>query len=101
MKLEIEKASNGYIITLPAENEEHIEQKIVVQEKEHNLHDSTKEEFECFRDLVFHLQEIFGIDNSKHKTIGYINGICSEDMRWEFQEKMQQSLENPKNDLGD
>ena len=28
MKLEIEKASNGYIITLPAENEEHIEQKI-------------------------------------------------------------------------
>ena len=34
MKLEIEKASNGYIITLPAENEEHIEQKIVVQEKE-------------------------------------------------------------------
>ena len=45
MKLEIEKASNGYIITLPTENEEHIEQKIVVQDKEYNLHDSTKEEF--------------------------------------------------------
>ena len=101
MKLEIERARNGYIITLPPENEEHIEQKIVVQEKEYTFHDSPKEEFECFRDLVFHLQEIFGINNSKHKTIGYINGICSEDKRWKFQEQMKQSLKKPKNDLGD
>ena len=101
MKLEIEKASNGYIITLPAENEEHIEQKIVVQEKEYNLHDSTKEEFECFRNLVSNLQEIFGVNNSKHNTIGYINDICSENKRWKFQQQMKQSLENPKNDLGD
>ena len=101
MKLEIERARNGYIITLPPENEEHNEQKIVVQEKEYTFHDSTKEEFECFRDLVFHLQEIFGINNSKHKTIGYINGICSEDKRWKFQEQMKQSLKKPKNDLGD
>jgi len=101
MKIEIEQASNGYIITLPPENEEHIERKIVVQEKEYNDHDSTKEEFECLRDLVFHLQEIFDINNSKHKKIGYINGICSEDMRWKFQEQMEQSLENPKNDFGD
>ena len=34
-------------------------------------------------------------------TIGYINDICSEHMRWEFQQQMKQSLENPKNDLGD
>ena len=37
MKLEIEKASNGYIITLPAENEEHIEQKIVTSDNQKSL----------------------------------------------------------------
>ncbi len=88
MKIEIERAK-------------HIERKIVVQEKEYNDYDSTKETFECFRDLVFHLQEIFGINNSKHKKIGYINALCSEHLRWELQEQMNQSLENPKNDEGD
>ena len=62
--------------------------------------DGKKEEFECFRDLPSNLQEIFGLNNSKHNSIGYINDICSEDKRWEFQEQMKKSLENPKNDLG-
>jgi UDP-glucose 4-epimerase len=52
-------------------------------------------------DLVSNLHEIFGVNNSKHNTIGYINDICSEDMRWELQQQMKQSLENPKNDLSD
>ncbi|WP_368029920.1 hypothetical protein [Arcobacter sp. s6] len=47
------------------------------------------------------MQEIFGLNNSKHNSVGYINDICSEDKRWDFQEQIKQSLKNPKNDLGD
>ena len=101
MKIEIETAINGYIITIPPEYEDSIEKKIVIQEFEYDHNDDKKEEFECFRDLVSNLQEIFGVNNSKHNTIGYINDICSEDKRWEFQQLMKQSLKNPKNDLGD
>lgn len=101
MKIEIEKAMNGYIITIPPEYEEGSEKKILVQELEDTCHDSKKDEFECFRNLVSVLQDIFGVDNSKHNTIGYINDICSEHMRWQFQQQMKQSLEYPKNDLGD
>ena len=101
MKIEIETATNGYIITIPAEYEDSIEKKIVIQELEYDHNDGKKEEFECFRDLVSNLQEIFGVNNSKHNTIGYINDICSENKRWKFQQQMKQSLENPKNDLGD
>ena len=101
MKIEIETATNGYIITIPPEYEDSIEKKIVIQELEYDHNDGKKEEFECFRNLVSNLQEIFGVNNSKHNTIGYINDICSEDKRWEFQQLMKESLENPKNDLGD
>ena len=101
MKIEIETATNGYIITIPPEYGDSIEKKIVIQEPEYNYHHCPKEKFECFRELVSNLQEIFGVNNSKHNTIGYINDICSEDKRWEFQQQMKESLENPKNDLGD
>ena len=101
MKIEIETATNGYIITIPPEYEDSVEKKIVIQELEYDHNDGKKEEFECFRNLVSNLQEIFGVNNSKHNTIGYINDICSEDKRWEFQQLMKESLENPKNDLGD
>ena len=101
MKIEIETATNGYIITIPAEYEDSIAEKIVIQEPECSYHDDKQEEFECFRDLVSNLQDILGINNSKHNTIGYINDICSEHMRWEFQQEMEKSLKNPKNDLGD
>ena len=101
MRIEIETATNGYIITIPPEYEDSVEKKIVIQELEYDHNDAKKEEFECFRNLVSNLQEIFGVNNSKHNTIGYINDICSEDKRWEFQQLMKESLENPKNDLGD
>jgi hypothetical protein len=101
MKIEIETATNGYIITIPPEYEDSIEKKIVIQEAEYILNDDKEEVFECFRDLVSNLQEIFGVNNSKHNTIGYINDICSEDKRWDFQQQMKKFLENPKNDLGD
>ena len=101
MKIEIESVSNGYIVTIPPEYEDSVERKIVIQEAEYHNHDTHQEEFECFRQLVAQLQDIFGINNSKHNTIGYINDICSEHMRWEFQHQMKQSLEHPKNDLGD
>ena len=101
MKIEIETATNGYIITIPPEYEDSVEKKIVIQELEYDHNNGKKEEFECFRNLVSNLQEIFGVNNSKHNTIGYINDICSEDKRWEFQQLMKESLENPKNDLGD
>ena len=101
MKIEIETATNGYIITIPPEYEDSVEKKIVIQELEYDHNDGKKEEFECFRNLVSNLQEIFGVNNSKHNTIGYINDICSENKRWEFKQQMKQSLENPKNDLGD
>ena len=38
------------------------------------------------------LQDIFGINNSKHNSIGYINGLCSEHLRLEIQEQMKNSL---------
>ena len=46
--------------------------EIVIQEPKYNHHDTKKEEFECFRDLVSNLQEIFGVNNSKHNTITQI-----------------------------
>lgn len=52
MKIEIETATNGYIITIPPEYEDSIEKKIVIQEPEYNHRDTKQEEFECFRDLV-------------------------------------------------
>ncbi len=101
MKIEIESVTNGYIITIPPEYEEDIEKKIVVQEREDDLNATKKEEFLCFSELVSNLQDIFGVNNSKHNTIGYINAICSEHRRWDFLHEMEKSLENPKNDCGD
>ena len=49
MKIEIETATNGYIITIPPEYEDSIEKKIVIQEPEYNYHHCPKEKFECFR----------------------------------------------------
>ena len=43
MKIEIEKATNGYIITIPAEYEDSIERKIVIQELEYDHNDGKKE----------------------------------------------------------
>jgi len=73
----------------------------VVQEKENVFDDTRKEEFLCFSELVSNLQDIFGMNNSKHYKIGYINALCSEHMRWDFLQEMEKSLENPKNDNGD
>ena len=101
MKIEIENVSNGYIITMPADDNG-TEQKIVVEQKEDDTsHSDTIDEFISFNNLVENLQEIFGIYNSKHNTVGFISGICSEDKRWEFNQQMKESLKNPKNDLGD
>ena len=64
MKIEIETATNGYIITIPPEYEDSVEKKIVIQELEYDHNNGKKEEFECFRNLVSNLQEIFGVNNS-------------------------------------
>ncbi len=57
--------------------------------------------FQTFSELTNTLQEVFEIYNSKHNKIGYINGLCSEDKRWNIKRTMEESLKNPKNDLGD
>ena len=44
MKIEIETATNGYIITIPPEYEDSIEKKIVIQEPEYNHRDTKQEE---------------------------------------------------------
>ena len=48
MKIEIETATNGYIITIQPEYEDSIERKIVIQELEYDHNDGKKEEFEFF-----------------------------------------------------
>ena len=102
MKIEIEIADNGYIITMPPDHEDSAERKIVIQENDDDVHfNDSMREFEAFSKLVGQLQEIFGVYNSKHNTIGYLQGLCSEDMRWEFKTQMDKSLENPKNYCGD
>ncbi len=100
MKIEIESVTNGYIITIPPEYD-NIEKKIVIQEREEDFSATQKEELLCFSELVSNLQDIFGANNSKHNTIGYISAICSEHKRWDFLQEMEKSLENPKNDCGD
>ena len=102
MKIEIEKVNNGYIIIMPKQEYEEIDirKKFVVQEKEDNP-DEDVIEFQTFVELVDMLQDIFEIYNSKHNKIGLINGLCSEDKRWDIQQLMKESLKNPKNDLGD
>ena len=101
MKLEIESVSNGYVITVPKSEYDEIERKFVVEEKDNSLADDNIDEFKAFHELVLHLEEFFGVINSKHNKIGYVSGVCSEHMRWEILETMEKSLENPKNDLGD
>lgn len=101
MKIEIESVSNGYIITIPPEYEDNLEKKIVIQERDSDFHDDHKDRLVCFSELVSTLQEVFGVYNSKHKKIGYINALCSEHLRWDFMQKMEASLEDPKNDTGD
>ncbi len=102
MKIEIETACNGYIITIPKEDDG-IEQKIVIQKNEENEENfnESQAEFETFTNLVDQLQEILGVYNSKHNTVGYVNGLCSENIRWDIHEEMKKSLKNPKNDNGD
>jgi hypothetical protein len=101
MKLEIESVSNGYVITVPVSEYSEVERKFVVEEREDILADDNIDEFKAFHKLILQLQDFFGVINSKHNKIGYINGVCSEDKRWEILESMEKSLENPKNDLGD
>ena len=101
MKLEIESVSNGYIITIPKDEYTEIEGKYVVEMIDKDFSDDNRDEFKAFSELVSQLQEFFGVSNTKHNRIGYINGLCSEDKRWEVMEMMEKSLANPKNDLGD
>ena len=101
MKLEIESVRNGYVITIPASDYDEVERKFVVEERDDSFEDDNIDEFKAFHELVLHLQEFFGVMNSKHNKIGYVNGLCSEHMRWEIYEIIEKSLENPKNDLGD
>jgi len=88
MKIEIESVNNGYIITIPPEYEDGFEKKIVIQERESDFDDDHKDRLACFSELILTLQEIFGVYNSKHKKIGYINALCSEHLRWDFMQQM-------------
>ena len=103
MNIEIEKVENGYIIVLPKNefNEVIYEKKIVVQEEDTESKEESTIEFQTFSSLVDTMQEVFGIENTKHNQIGYINGLCSENKRWDIKRTMEEYLENPKNDLGD
>lgn len=102
MKIEIENVSNGYIITIPADDDSKIEQKLVIEQKVDDISsDENLDNFIAFNTLVENIQDILGVYNSKHHTVGFISGVCSEDKRWEFNEQIKESLNNPKNDLGD
>jgi len=103
MNIEIEKVDNGYIVILPKNefNEAIYDKKIVVQDEDTENKEESTIEFQTFSELVDTLQKVFGIENTKHNKIGYINGLCSEDKRWDLKRTMEESLENPKNDLGD
>lgn len=74
MKLQIESASNGYIITIPVSEYSEVERQYVIEEKEDDFADDNKDE----------LQELFGVINSKHNKVGFVQGLCSEDQRWDI-----------------
>ncbi len=102
MKIELEKANNGYIITIPPTYTDEVVRKYVVEEKEDDINDIDElNTYVAFANLVSTLQDIFEINNSKHNKVGFLCGICSEDKRWEFDNEMKKSLLNPKNDNGD
>jgi len=101
MKLEIEAVSNGYVITVPKGDYSEVERKYVIQEKEDCYTDNNLDSFQAFHELVLQLQDFFDVNNSKHNTVGYVSGVCSESIRWEILDTMEKSLEDPKNDLGD
>lgn len=52
MKLQIESASNDYIITIPVSEYSEVERKYVIEEKEDDFADDNKDEFQAFSDLV-------------------------------------------------
>lgn len=102
MKVEIESVDNGYIITIPTSFDNEIKKKIVIQEQDsENQNMLSNQSLEGFMKMVAQLQDVFEIHNSKHNTIGYINGLCSEHIRWDINDKMEKSLENQKKDIGD
>jgi len=102
MKIEIEKANNGYIITIPPAYEDEIEKKFVIEELEEDINDiENLNSYLAFNNLVLQLQDIFEVHNSKHHKVGFVSGVCSEDKRWKYQNKMKQSLLNPQDDNGD
>ncbi|MBA1420548.1 MAG: hypothetical protein FAF03_06735 [Epsilonproteobacteria bacterium] len=101
MKLEIESVSNGYVITVPSGEYAESERKLVVEEKEDEFSDDTRNEFQAFVGLIDQLAEYFGVNNTKHNTVGYISGLCSEYDRYDIKEMMEKSLENPRNNTGD
>ena len=96
MKIQIEKAGNGYILQTV---EDDFTKTIVIQAKS-SLSDSETALF-TFSKLVDTLQEEIEVYNSKHNTIAFINGLCSCDRRWDIKEQMEESLKTPKNDYGD
>ena len=101
MKLDIESVNNGYIITIPAGEECEVERKFVIEEKDDEFKVENKNEFQAFVNLVDYLAEYFGVHNTKHNTVGYITGLCSEYERFNIMEVMEKSLENPRSDTGD
>jgi len=103
MKIEIEQAYNGYIVNIPPQDENEIGKKFVVQESSMSdeIFSDSLERFDAFEKLVNTLQDIFGVNNSKHNSVGYVQGLCSEHLRLELQDQMKKSLENPKNNNGD
>ena len=105
MKIEIESAENGYIVTTHTRNYD-------LHDKPYSL-DSTfviectdtdnesLDEQQTFHQLTQLVQDLFGVYNSKHNLTGFVSGVCSEHIRYDLTEQMKESLTNPQNDLGD
>lgn len=63
--LNIEKAKNGYYITIPKKDGEHLDQKIVFQIDEEN-NDEDNAEQSTLLELFYFLQSEFWVTYSKH-----------------------------------
>ena len=93
--LALEKVSNGYIVTIPPEDSDSIEVKVVVQENEGM--EEKASEMSSFSSLVSFLQDYFGVYNSKHNQVGYVQGLCSERIRGRLVDIMEKSVVGKKN----
>ena len=85
MKVEIERVTNGYILSYI--NDAEIEEKLIFEERETDIVDPNNlESVKVFKELVLGLQELLGVYYSKHNQYNFNARIIKTETQEEVNE---------------